>query len=59
MWCCFLKWASLAIPCADLFRQPVLLRAAEAAVRDLLAWTADWDGILVFGCPVAIDGEIV
>jgi NAD+ synthase (glutamine-hydrolysing) len=44
--------------CADLFRQPVLLRAAEAAVADLLAWTADWDGVMVFGCPVPVGGNL-
>lgn len=44
--------------CADLFRQPTLLRAAEEEVSALLAWTADWDGILVFGCPVPVGGRL-
>ena len=47
-----------AYTCGDLFRQTALLTACEAAVAKWLADTADCDAILVFGCPVPVDGTL-
>ena len=44
--------------CGDLFRQPALLQAAQSEVSGFLAFAADWDGIVVFGCPVAVEGRL-
>ncbi len=47
-----------AYTCGDLFRQATLLASCEAAVRKWLADTADCDAVLVFGCPVPVDGTL-
>ena len=47
-----------AYTCGDLFRQSALLAACEAAVTELLAATAQEDAVLVFGCPVPVDGRL-
>ncbi len=44
--------------CADLFRQTALLEASERAVQRLLTLTCEWDGILVIGAPVPVDGRL-
>ncbi len=47
-----------AYSCADLFRQSILLETAEEGVASFVAAFQDWEGILVFGAPIAMDGRI-
>lgn len=44
--------------CGDLFRQTTLLVSAERALIRIAAQTGDWDGILVVGLPVPVDGRL-
>lgn len=45
--------------CADLFHQPVLLRAAETALETVLAFSAEhFAGLAVVGLPVQWDGQV-
>lgn len=43
--------------CGDLFFQPTLLKAAETALRDLLAATVGTDAVLIVGLPVAAPAQ--
>lgn len=44
--------------CSDLFLQPALLRAAEAAVRELLDVTLGMDTVVIVGVPVSYQAEL-
>lgn len=44
--------------CADLFRQTTLLSSSERALGRIAAQTRDWDGIMVIGIPVPVDGRL-
>ncbi len=44
--------------CSDLFLQPALLRAAEAAVRELLDITLGMDTVVIVGVPVSYQAEL-
>lgn len=44
--------------CGDLFRQKVLINAAENTFLSIMSKTAVWDGIIVAGCPVEADGSL-
>ena len=44
--------------CSDLFLQPALLRAAEAAVRELLDATLGMDTVVIVGVPVSYQAEL-
>lgn len=45
--------------CGDLFLQPALIRAAEAALADLLQRTAAEDVVFIAGCPVAAGSALL
>lgn len=45
--------------CGDLFLQPALIRAAEAALADLLQRTAAEDIVFIAGCPVAAGSALL
>lgn len=45
--------------CGDLFLQPALIRAAEAALADLLRRTATEDIVFIAGCPVAAGSALL
>lgn len=45
--------------CGDLFLQPALIRAAEAALADLLQRTAAEDIVFIVGCPVAAGSALL
>ena len=54
----FPELALTGCTCGDLFRQSALLKAAEAALEDLLSATADLDAIAVIGLPVKHLGRV-
>ena len=45
--------------CGDLFLQSALIRAAEAALADLLQRTAAEDIVFIAGCPVAAGSALL
>ena len=54
----FPELAVTGYTCGDLFRQKVLVEAAEKGVEKLCAETAKLSQTVVVGCPVARDGEL-
>jgi NAD+ synthase (glutamine-hydrolysing) len=54
----FPECAVTAYTAQDLFLQPKLLRAAEAAVGRIAASTRDVDALVVVGCPVSCNNKL-
>jgi len=54
----FPELALTGYTCADLFFQPTLLDAAEAALSDFLRATADLPTLFALGLPLRVDGRL-
>ena len=44
--------------CGDLFRQELLLKKAEQCSLHFIETFKDWNGVLVFGAPISVDGRV-